>query len=391
MHRRLKATLALGLAAMLGAGATGCGSTSSSASGAGGSKDTIKLPVISMLTGDVSYYGQLFMQGAELAVDQVNAAGGVNGAQIQLVKEDNASGNAQTVTLLRKYCADRGVGILIAPTYQVNSDAGGPVSNGCGLPTVTGVGDIDKGTNPKGFMYKDTTVRQPDQIADTLKWAIAKTGARRVAQMADEAVGPYVLYRDVGTKYLKDNGIPEVGSQTVKGSAGDYGPQITALAAVRPDLVVVTLQPPDAARFIQQARGRGLKATFVATCGCLNNATLFKASHGAATGFLSSAANPPVPQADLAPAFAEFAQAFAAKFGKITDTEAVYTYDAVKLVAAAIAKAGTSTDRAKIKQALDAMPRFCGALCYTNAGGGVYKTTKLYFTRLTEKGFVVEQ
>lgn len=390
MHRRLNATLALGLAALLGAGAAGCGNTSSAAPD-GGTKGDIKLPVISMLTGDVSYYGQLFMHGAELAVDQLNAEGGVDGRQIKLIKEDNASGNSQTVTLLRKYCADRDVGILIAPTYQVNSDAGGPVSNACGLPTVTGVGDIDKGTNPKGFMYKDTTVRQPDQIADTLRWAMAKTHARRVAQMADESVGPYVLYRDVGTTYLKDNGTPQVASQTVKGSVGDYGPQITALAAARPDLIVVTLQPPDAARFIEQARGRGLKATFVATCGCLNNPTLFTASHGAAAGLLSSAANPPVPQADLAPAFARFAAAYKAKFGKITDTEAVYTFDAVKLTAAAIAKAGTSTDRGKLKQALDGMSRFCGALCYTNVGGGVYKTTKLYYTHLTEKGFVVER
>jgi branched-chain amino acid transport system substrate-binding protein len=376
------------LAAGCGSGDSGGGSTN--AAGTTSTPKVVKLPAISMLTGDVSYYGQLFMHGVELAVDQINASGGINGARIELIKEDNASANPQTVTILRKYCADKSVGVLIAPTYQVNSDAGGPVSNSCGLPTVTGVGDIDPGTNPRGYMFKNTTTRQPDQVEATLKWAIAKTAAKRVAQIADEAIGPYVLYRNVGSKYLKAHGL-EVSSQAVKGSPGDYGPQITALAASKPDLVVVTLLPPDAAKFIEQARGRGLKMPFVATCGCLNNPTLYKASHGAAEGFLSSSANPPPGQADLSPEFAKFVAAAQKKFGQLTDTELEYTYDSVKLVAAAIEKAGTATDRDKIKAALAAMPEFCAALCYKNVGKGTFATQKLYFTRLTDKGFVVDQ
>jgi branched-chain amino acid transport system substrate-binding protein len=399
MQRTWRRALALAVSAALGVGLTACSSSnddkgtgSTASGGATKSAESIKLPAIEMLTGDVSYYGQLFMQGIDLAVDEINAAGGVNGAKIELIKEDNASGNTQTVTLLRKYCADKSVGLLIAPTYQVNSDAGGPVSNACGLPTITGVGDIDPGTNPRGYMFKNTTVRQPDQVEATMKFAIEKTKAKRVAHMTDEAIGPWVLYRNVGSKYLKRVGIPEVGSQSVKGSVADYGPQITALAAAKPDLVVIALLPTDAAHFIEQARGRGLKSTFVATCGCMNDPTLYKASHGAADGFLSSSANPPPAQADLSANFASFVAAFEKKFGKpMASPELQYTYDSVKLAAEAIKKAGTSTDREKLKQTLEDLPKYCGALCYVNAGKGVYGTTKLYFTRLTKTGFVTAE
>lgn len=375
------ATLMIGLSACAGAGAA--------VEEEGGD---ITLPAIEMLTGDVSYYGQLFMNGVELAVDQVNAEGGIDGRKVRLVKEDNASGNTQTVTLLRTYCADPSVGVLIAPTYQTNSDAGGPISNSCGLPTVTGVGDITEGTNPDGYMFKNTTVRLPDQVNDTLEYAIQKVGATTVSQITDTSVGPYVLYQDAGSDYLADQGVAEAGSQAVNGSLGSYGPQITALASADPDLVVVTLQPNDAAHFIEEARDRGLEAQFVATCGCLNDPSVYENSHGAAEGFLSSSPNPPPAEAaEISPKFDEFVQAYAEKFGEFTSPEAVYTYDSALMVFEAIRQAGSSTDREKIKVALEDMTDFCGGLCYVNNGGGTFATTELYFTRLTEAGFVIDE
>lgn len=365
---------------------------STPAAGSGPETGEVKLPAIEMLTGDVSYYGQLFMNGVELAVDEVNAAGGIDGRKVNLVKEDNASGNSQTVTLLRKYCSDPSVGILIAPTYQTNSDAGGPISNSCGLPTVTGVGDINDGTNPDGFMFKNTTVRLPDQVEATLEYAIAKVGATSVAQITDTSVGPYVLYQDAGSAYLADEGITETSRQSVNGSLSSYGPQITALVSDDPDIVVVTLQPNDAAHFMSEARDRGLDAQFVATCGCLNDPSIHENSHGAAEGFLSSSPNPPPAEAgDLAPGFDAFVKAYTQKFGEFTSPEAVYTYDSALMVFEAIRQAGTATDREKLRAALDDMPDFCGGLCYVNTGGGTFATTELYFTSLTAKGFVIDE
>jgi branched-chain amino acid transport system substrate-binding protein len=392
MHGTTGLPVAAATAVLLALGATACGGSSNSSSAPATSESgtsTIKLPAMEMLTGDVAYYGQLFMNGIQVAVDQVNASGGVNGAKLDLVKLDNASTNAQTVTLLRQYCSDDNVGLLIAPTYQTNSDAGGPVSNSCGLPTITGVGDIDPGTNPRGYMFKNTTVRQPDQISNTLRWAIDQSHANKVAQITDVSVGPYVLYRNVGTKYLKSRGVAEV-AQSTNGSQGSYGPQITALRAAKPDLVVVTLQPPDAAHFIEQARGQGLTSTFVATCGCLNDPTLFANSHGAADGFLSSSPwAPPEHAATLMPTFATFVTAYEKKYGKITNPEAVYTYDSVMLAVEAIKNAGSGTDREKIKKALSAMPKFCAAMCYSSDRHGSFVTTTLYFTKLTSGGFDV--
>ena len=377
---------AAAIAVVIALGLSACASPSSKPS-----SDVIKLPVIEMLTGDVSYYGQLFMNGAELAVEETNANGGVNGHKIQLIKEDNASENGQTVTLLRKYCTDDSVGILIAPTYQTNSDAGGPVSNGCSLPTVTGVGDIDKGTNPKGFMFKNTTVRLPDQIEATLAYAIKKTGATSVAQITDTSVGPYVQYQQAGSTYLKKKGVAEVALQSVNGSLSSYGPQITALVASDPSMVVVTLQPADAANFIQQARDRGLKSQFVATCGCLNDPTVYQKSNGAAGGLISSSPSPPTADAaKLAPDFDKFVKAYTAKYGALNDPEAVYTYDSVLLAVAAIKKAGSSTDRDKLQKALAGMTKFCGGLCYENRGGGTLATSEIYFTSLTADGFVID-
>jgi len=381
-RRRLRAALAaLSVAAL----ASAC----SSSGGAAGSPSKVSLPVIEMLTGPVSYYGQIFMNGAEVAVEQINAAGGIGGKKIDLEKVDNASTDAQTVSLLRKYCADRSVGLLVAPTYQTNSDAGGPVSNACGLPTITGVGDIDAGTNPHGYMFKNTTVRQPDQIENTLAFALGRAPTSSVGQITDTSVGPYVLYKNVGSKYLSAKKIHEV-DESANGSLGSYAPQITALKTANPGLVVVTLQPADAAHFIEQARGQGLKSTFVATCGCLSDPTVYAKSHGAAAGLITSAPwAPPEKATTLMPSFARFVAAYGKKYGAVTDPEGVYTYDSVMLAKTVIEKAGSSTDRSKLKAALQTLPRFCAAMCYRNDGHGSFVTTSLYFSALTKDGFDV--
>ena len=97
---------------------TACGGSSSTAASAAGSTaaaatgDTIKVGVMGPLSGNVSVYGQAVVNGAALYLKQVNANGGINGKQIEILTEDEQGDATQAVNCFTKM-VDEGMTALI--------------------------------------------------------------------------------------------------------------------------------------------------------------------------------------------------------------------------------------------------------------------------------------
>src|SRR5262249_20097286 len=125
--------------------------------------DDIQVGVIEMLTGGSGYYGQVLTDGIKLAASQINAKGGIKGQKIKLVAEDNASDDAQTVTLTRKLGGDSKNVAIIGPTYLNNLKAGQVVANQIGVPYIAGQGLL----SPPGqkWSFKDTIPFEAYQVA----------------------------------------------------------------------------------------------------------------------------------------------------------------------------------------------------------------------------------
>lgn len=102
-------------------------SASTAASGAAASGDTIKVGVLGPLTGDVSVYGKAVVNGATLYLKQVNANGGINGKQIEILTEDEQGDETQAVNCFTKL-VDEGITALVgdvttAPTLAVAAES----------------------------------------------------------------------------------------------------------------------------------------------------------------------------------------------------------------------------------------------------------------------------
>ena len=108
---------AAGVAVAAGA-LTACGGSSASTAGsaagsaAAASGDTIKVGVMGPLTGDASVYGQAVVNGASLYIKQVNADGGVNGKQLEVIAMDEQGDETQAVTCFTKM-VDQGITALV--------------------------------------------------------------------------------------------------------------------------------------------------------------------------------------------------------------------------------------------------------------------------------------
>ena len=123
---------AAGVAAAAGV-LTACGGSSASTAGsaagsaAAASGDTIKVGVMGPLTGDASVYGQAVVNGASLYIKQVNADGGVNGKQLEVIAMDEQGDETQAVTCFTKM-VDQGITALVgdvttAPTLAVAAES----------------------------------------------------------------------------------------------------------------------------------------------------------------------------------------------------------------------------------------------------------------------------
>ena len=91
-------------------------------SGCGGSANAneIRIGINYELSGEVASYGQASVEGIELAIEEINAAGGIDGKEIKAIKYDNKSDKSQATTLATKLMTQDKVVAVLGPQHQVH-------------------------------------------------------------------------------------------------------------------------------------------------------------------------------------------------------------------------------------------------------------------------------
>src|SRR3989441_793996 len=179
--------------------------------------------------------------------------------------------------------------------------------------------------------------------------------------------------------------LQEVG---VAAGTSDFGPQITRARNAKADAVFPFFTIEDAARFMKQARQRGLTTPWFDPVSQLTSKRLPQLSGGAATGLLASTPQSP----DDIASFKAFLSYYAKVNGKELDdpTYTGFGYDALRLIARAMKDAGTTTDRAAIKAQIDKYKTPCFSICFTGRQDiGAFLAGNFYLVTLSAtKGFV---
>jgi branched-chain amino acid transport system substrate-binding protein len=356
-------------------------------SGALAANGTVKVGVIEMLTGGSAFYGNAVLEGIKVAETEINASGGINGKKVQLVILDNASDNAQAAALTAQLASDKSIPVGITPTYQPNFNAACARANTDGFPMVSAQsGPPDPKNNPQGWCWTMTTdpIAQATYSFKTLK---AEKGWKRFVMVYDQDNGYVAFQRPNIRESAKAAGVDlqEVG---VAAGTSDFGPQITRARNANADAVFPFFTIEDAARFMKQARQRGLTTPWFDPVSQLTSKRLPQLSGGAATGLLASTPQSP----DDIASFKAFLRYYAKLNGKELDdpTYTGFGYDALRLIARAMKDAGTTTDRAAIKAQIDRYKTPCFSICFTGRQDiGAFLAGKFYLVMLSAtKGFV---
>jgi branched-chain amino acid transport system substrate-binding protein len=352
----------------------------------------IKIGHIQPLTGPSAAYGIRARDGAIVAVDEVNAAGGwTDGAgkkhQIEMTVADMANDAKQAITLFRQYATDPQVIGVLGPTNSVGYVPLVPVAGQIKLPSIgNGSGAPIKEWNPYGFRVNPvSTVAVPV----LLQKVIAKEGFKKIAviydQTQDAQAGDANVCKDMAGKL----GYEIVAFEAFRAGDQDFSPQITKIRSLKPDAIYVAGATGDGIKVVSQIREAGIDKRLITGFGSFQDPVYWDGTKGVVKGdYTWLAQDLTSPSAPLK----AFLDKYNARFPQQEATSfSTYGYDGVMVLMAALKKAGEA-NRDKVAAALadfDMTTSLGTRITFKNPPGGNNVNPSVVAIQITGRGTYV--
>lgn len=320
----------------------GCGK-----SGEVAKPETIKIGGMAPLTGALAIYGVTTTNGAELAVKEINENGGVLGKKIEYVMLDTKGDSTEAVMAYNKLVDEKVAGIIgevtSKPTLAVAEVA---VQDNMPLITPTGTQVDITEVGPNIFRVCFTNPYQGKVLAITSK---ERLGADTVAVMLNNSSD----YSDgIAKAFIEESeklGMKVMGVEGYSDGDKDFRPQLTKLAAMNPDVILIPEYYEQAALIATQAREVGVKSIFVGSDGWDGIAKTLDQSAYAAIE--NSYFTNHFSMEDQSEKIQDFLKDYREAYKEDPSAFSALGYDAVYMMKSAIEKAGT-TDKQKVVDAL---------------------------------------
>lgn len=306
---------------------------------------------LASFTGAQASFGQDAVNGANLAIEEINAAGGVLGRPLKLVVKDTRSSNEETAAatslLLEKSP------VVIGEIASDRTLAAAPLAQAAGVPLITPASTNDTVTAAGDFIFRVcyTDSFQAEAMAkfarsiDVTKAAILSDPA---SQYSSGLAGAFKL------DFTKGGGTI-VAEATYRAGDRDFAAQLNAIKAAAPEVVFLPSYYAEAALIIRQARELGLDLPFIGTDGWDSTDFLKVGGTAVDNTYFFSHFSPE----NRTPGADQFTASYTARFNAPPPPLAALNYDAVMLAADAMKRAG-SLERNAIRDALAGTSDFPG-------------------------------
>ena len=313
--------------------------------------DVVKIAVPSPYTGDAAAYGENVKAGVEIFVDEINAAGGIDGVMIEPVFLDEQCVAKEAATVSQKIVSDDDIVAIVGHLCSSAHLAALPnyVDGGIAAvsPTATNpsISDNNKDRDGKAWSFR-VVYRDDFQGAFLAEYAKNVLGLERVAvfyQNDDYGIG----LKDAFVEKAKEIGLELVGEEAyVRGTTTDFNPQLTALKEANPQALFISGYYNEGALIASQAAQLGMDVVKLGGEGLDNPDYITLGGEAAENTYITA----PFLEESASPAAKEFLEKFKARYERASDYMSVNSYDAIAIIAQAIKEAGA--DRAAIRDYL---------------------------------------
>ncbi len=327
--------------------------------------EKVKVGVIVPLAGPAVSWGQHSLIGAEIARDEINAAGGIGGVPLKLNVYDTASKSEQAIALAKKLAEQDKVLIILGPILSSECAVVFPVINRMGIVAVSPTSaqpGLAAQNRPWAFRNNLTSDRT---LGPALKKWVENHKVKKVAIIYDSSDG---VSTGEGVKVFppvfKKLGVNVVDTITVQKNDIDFSAHITRLKGKNPDGVAIAAQAQQAANIVREMRRQGLKVPVITGVECANP-LFIKTGKSAVEGvYTASATWADSPDPRVKKFTAEFMKR---KNGEKPNSGAFKAYDSIYIIKQIMEKNGVTNapkdlakDRKRLREGWKALKDYPG-------------------------------
>lgn len=313
--------------------------------------NAIRMGFFAPMSGAQASFGKDAIHGANLAVEEINAAGGVLGHPLKLIVKDTDSRPDETAVVVRQLITDDKVVALIGEIATERSLIAAPIAQEAGIPMITPASTSEKITAIGDQIFR---VCYTDEFQAGVMAEFARSINVEKAAIFYDPSTPYSsgLAEKFKADFVKHGGRIVVEEFYHEGDR-DFSTQLKAIKAQQPEIIFLPSYYTDAALIIREARQIGLDMPVLGTDGWDSPEFLKVGGEAVNNCYFSSHF---APEGETGK---PFVAAYTAKYQSPPPPLAALTYDAVRLAADALRRAGTA-EPAALRKALASTKNFPG-------------------------------
>lgn len=342
---------------------TGCGQDSSQTAA---NADVIKIGMIGPLTGDTATYGISTKNGVEVAIDEFNNDGGINGKTIELLPEDTRGDQSEAASAASKLIQQDNVVGIVGGVISPETMTAGPIADDANVvmisstSTAAGIPDIGD------FIFRNC-LSDEVQAIQLAEYAVNELGYGKFAIMYTN--NDYGLsVKDAFEKKARELA-DVIAVETFNDGENDFRAQLTKIKGKSPDAIYVAGYYTEASKIAQQARDQELDVAILGADG-FYSPKLVELGGDSVEGVVFTAG---FFTDDPSENVQNFVKAYKEKFNEEPDMFAAQSYDAAKILLTAI-KNADSLDGDNIRNAMAQtkdFPGVTGNTSFTENGDAV--------------------
>jgi len=306
---------------------------------------TVKIGGIYPLSGNVAVYGVEAKNGVMLAIEEINAAGGINGKQVELIAEDDEGNPEKTVNAYKKLTTKDGVKVIVGSLTSGCTQAITSLAQAQKVVVVAPAATAVAVTDAGNFIFR-TCFIDPFQGTVGAKFASGNLGAKKAAILYDVGNDYSVgLYENFKIAFEAAGG-SIVAAESYSTGDKDFNAQLTKIKNAAPDVVYLPDYYSTVALIAKQLRAQGIMTPIVGADGW--GGIVDNAGDEVLNGFYSDHyAADSTDQKVI-----DFVAKYSAKYGATPTAFAALGYDAMYVIKDAMV-ASASTDSVKVQAALE--------------------------------------
>jgi len=311
----------------------------------------IRIGFFAPVTGPAASDGRSATNSAELAVEQINAKGGIKGNLVELVKYDDGLDTKQAVAIAQKLTTKDRVVAVVSGSYSGPTRVAAPIFQAAGMVMLSAYAIHPDVPAAGEFIFSQSFSGMVQGRAGG-KVAVEKLGAKRISILAVDIDFGKTLAGSF-TDYVTKNGAQVVSLDKFGMGETEFAPVITKIKeTVKPDLLYIACYPAHGTEIVRQVRKQGLSVKILGTEG-IDSVQFLDVAKSDANGVIITTN---MDRDSKQKAVQDYIKGYKAKYGMEPDMVGASTYDAFETLFKVIADVGTNP--ARMRDSIKALKGF---------------------------------